>query len=469
MTIQHRSYLSLIFSFMKDKQKYLWAKETVTPVGRLKMINSALYKYSTYKPPFSSTFYHGSFVISNGRDSPVSIPIRRIKACLLSSQQQLLAAMRAVLPTSLDLVSLPLHHIEDDFSTVSLHLQPSNQKLLEPYLTACWTGVLNRKFPGGKKLWGKCGLDRAEAEKWLNASDRCFSLAMASICLSTAGANFKALKHQQYSGPARTAFLLNGGIMIFINPFPSNHKHNCNLDLIAVTPELTEQLLILFLVLLPISCNLRQLKGQFHPHASTHLWLLHHKCTNGSNVWLFDDSHMNADLEAITRNTLGSPIDGAMLYQMAFGVLRKEFPALFINITHDSSFHSPVDDLAQHRYSTGVANYGRLTVFPNSPHLIGDQPWRHLAVCQLWQALLGCIPVKDMWKGLVENSNLFSHINLSFDLAFRAARDQVTHFYNITFPLSAAKCARVTGILQSAPYLRGITVRCCCHLLCKQY
>ena len=119
---------------------------------------------------------------------------------------------------------------------------------------------------------------------------------------------------------------------------------------------------------------------------------------------------------------------------MAFGVLRKEFSGFFINLNNDSDFRSSVDDLAQHRYSTGVANYGRLTIFPKSPHLVRDQPWHHLAVCQLWQVFLGCIPVKDTWKDLVENSDFFSHINLPFDLAFQTARDQVTHFYGISSP-----------------------------------
>ena len=392
--------------------------------------------------------------MSNGRDSPVSIPLRGIIACLLSSQQRFLVAMQAVLPTGLDLAKLPLHRVEDDFSAVSLHLQPHNQKLLEPHLTTCWAGVLNGKFPGGKKLWDKWGLHRAEADKWLEACERCLLMASAPIFLSTGGANFAALRHQQYSGPTRTVFLLNDGIMVFINPFASNRKCNSSLDLIAVTPELTQYLLILFLILLPISSELRELKGQIHPYASTHVWLIYHKRSNGR--WLFDEGYMNADLEAVTRDAVGFPINCRTLYQMAFGVLRKELPGLFINVNKD--FRSPVDDLAQHCYSTGVANYGRLTVFPKSPHLVGDQPWRHLAICQLWQALLGCIPVKDTWKGLVESSDLFSHINLPFDLAFQTARDQVTHFYGISSLSGQQRHARVADILQSTPYLKGITV-----------
>ncbi len=115
------------------------------------MINSVLYKYAMYKPAYSSTFHDGSFLILNGHDTPVSIPARGLRNCLLSSQQRLLTAMQAVLPTSLDLARLSFLSVEDDFSAVPLHLQPHNQKVLEPYLASCWTALLNGES-GGKKL-----------------------------------------------------------------------------------------------------------------------------------------------------------------------------------------------------------------------------------------------------------------------------------------------------------------------------
>ena len=79
--------------------------------------------------------------------------------------------------------------------------------------------------------------------------------------------------------------------MIFINPLPSYHKSNSSLDLIGITLELTQYLLILFLILLPISSYLRQLKGQIHLYAATHIWLVYHKCLNRTNNWLFDKRH----------------------------------------------------------------------------------------------------------------------------------------------------------------------------------
>ena len=47
---------------------------------------------------------------------------------------------------------------------------------------------------------------------------------------------------------------------------------------------------------------------------------------------------MNAELEAVTRDAFEFPLNCRTLYQMAFGVLRKEFPGFFINLKDFSVF-----------------------------------------------------------------------------------------------------------------------------------
>lgn len=362
--------------------------------------------------------------------------------------------MMNVLPIGLDLSVIPLQDIYDDFSTVELGLQPHNEALLNPHITHCWTEVLNGNYPGGKGLFKKLGPDRAEIDQWLKACENCFSLACASIFLCTGGANFLSLRHQQYAGQGRTVFLLKDGILAFTNP--SLLKSNTKLKLIAVTPELSQYLLILFLVILPISRGLREMKGQHHPHGLTHVWVTYCQHPNGSNRWLFDEKHMDASLKVISEKTFGFPVTGRILYHIVFGVLRKDFPSLFTDLSQN--FMSPVDDLAQHSYSTGIANYGKLTDFPKFHSLVGDQPWRPLTVCQLWQASLGCIPVKDTWKELVKNSNLFSHISPHLDLAFQTAQDQVRHTYGIDSCPKHVQLAKVADILKNRPFLKGIMV-----------
>lgn len=364
--------------------------------------------------------------------------------------------MKSVLPSDFDLSTIPLHRIQDDFTAIPLHLQAQNKAFLGPHLTKCWTAVLSGHYPGGKVLLGQRGLSRVDVDQWLEACERCFSLACAPIFLSTGGANFRLLKHQQYAGQGRSIYLLKDGILAFTNPLRPHLKSNSILSIVAVTPELTEYLLILLLIILPIYIGVRTLKGQHHPYGQTHVWVMYRKRRGGYNRWLFDEKHMNAALEDVSKNTFGFPLTCRTLHGMAFDVLRKDFPGLFEDLGPD--FLSPVDILAQHRYRTGVANYGRLTIFPNSRHLSGDRPWRHLEVCQLWQASLGCISVKDTWRILVANANLFSHLSLRQDLAFQKARDEVRYTYGLASLSGGQRSARAAHVLQTSPFLSGITV-----------
>ena len=221
-------------------------------------------------------------------------------------------------------------------------------------------------------------------------------------------------------------------------------------------PKLTKYLLILLVIILLISTCLHTLKGQHHPYESMHIWVMYHKWPNGCNRWLFDEKHMDANLQVVSKDTFGFPLTCRALYHMVFGILQKDFLGLFTDLSQ--GFMSPVDDLAQHWYLTGISNYGWPTVFPKSHHLIGDQPWRHLEVCQLWQASLGCISVKDTWRKLIKNASLFNYLSLWQDTAFQIVQNEVRYTYDMT-SLSASQWFKyAVHILKTRPFLKGITV-----------
>ena len=216
---------------------------------------------------------------------------------------------------------IPLHCIQDNFTAIPLHLQAQNKAFLGLHLDKCWTVVLSRCCPGGKVLLGKQDLCHVDMDQWLEACEQCFSLACAPIFLSTGGANFLLLKHQQYTGQGRSIYLLKGRILAFTNPLRPHLKSNSSLSIIAVTPELTKYLLILLLIILPISIGVRALKGQHHSYGQTHVWVIYHKQHGGHNRWLFNENHMNADLEDVSNNTFGFPLTCRTLHGMAFNVL----------------------------------------------------------------------------------------------------------------------------------------------------
>ncbi|KAF8875581.1 hypothetical protein BD779DRAFT_1476016 [Infundibulicybe gibba] len=244
--------------------------------------------------------------------------------------------------------------------------------------------------------------------------------------------------------------------MAFTNPLKSNRKINCHIDIITVPPALKRFLLVLFTILLPIAHGLRSLKGQAHPFCSTHLWTMSHRRSNGHCPWLYDANEASKSLKVLTQEQLGFALSGKVIFHMAKQLFKAEFPLLFSN---NMPFRSPVDDLAQHLYSTGLASYGRLATFPASPNMTGDRPIRHLSYCEIWQALVGCGPINTTWENLVKGSVLFPTLQYFPALALRVARGQVLNFYHLRKCNSPdERKESVSRFLATKPFMQGINL-----------
>ena len=296
-----------------------------------------------YKPPFQTTFEGDNFVLSDGRNAPLAVPLSGLKVSAHLAVRDLGNAMQALLPQGFQLETFPFSQFADNFSSVPIHAQPHNKRLLELFLTSFRKEILQR-------FNGKWGLKQVEIDRWLNQYDDCYIVAAAAISLTT-GCGNAGFKHQCYSGPHRSVFLLKTGILAFLNPLASRQKINYQIDLMTIPPEASCYLLLLLVILLQISIELRCFKGQHHPNVSTHLWVLHCKHPDGEKRWLYDSNYSNRQLRLITNKILGIPLDASVIFRMQTGLLQAKLPLLF---SDDRNFRLAVDELAQHHYLTGV-------------------------------------------------------------------------------------------------------------------
>ena len=222
--------------------------------------------------------------------------------------------------------------------------------------------------------------------------------------ISTGCMSDSSFGHQQYAGPDRTVFLLKNSNVALANPLSSGRRANTHIDFVVASPDVSHCLLTLITILLPIANALRSLKGQTSPLHPTHLWTVPRRRTTGECKWGYDSKSANSALTHLSQKILGISLTGKMLSKMTTQLFSTEFSFIFQNSMH---LRSPVDDLAQHLYSTGLRAYGLLTKFPSFKHLTGDKAFRHLMFCEIWQALVKCGPINSWWRRLVMGSNLF--------------------------------------------------------------
>ena len=418
-------------------------------------MSSILYKDAMNNPPFHTSFHNGNFTLTNFIDPPTILPLTKICTMVHQATVNFIAHIEAALPLGATMMELPLHLLTDDFSAIPLHCQPSNSQILHPFLTDYWNWVLSGPSGGSQPLFNSAGLVRVEADKWLAQYDACFPHAACAIMLTSGCINDHSFRHQQYAGPDRTVFLLKNGNIALVNPLSSGRKIGRCIDLIMASPDVSRCLLTLITILLPIASALRGLKGQTNPLHSTHLWVVPHRRTTGECKWGYDANTTNSVLTPLSQKILGISLTGKTLSKMTLQLFYTEFPLIFHN---SMPLRSPVDDLAQHLYSTGLRAYGRLTNFPSFKHLTSDKAIRHLTLCEIWQALTKCGPINDWWKGMVIGSTLFP-VEYFPGMALRLARRLVLCNYEIHKGHSSEERRHlVSELLSRKPFLQGIDV-----------
>ncbi|KAN0126154.1 hypothetical protein V8E53_015326 [Lactarius tabidus] len=424
----------------------------ITPFNRVVNVSLVLYKHSAHRPSFHTSFQEGNITLTNHLDVHIAIPLTKICMVVHRATTDFISQVKVSLPSGTAVKDLPLHLLSDDFSATPLHNQHANSKVLQPLLLKYWGQVLAGK-PSGRPLYSSAGLNRIETDKWLAQYDACFPMAACAIMLNSGGVNDAAFRHQCYAGPGRTVFLLKNGTVALTNCVSSSRRIGRRVDFATLPPDLSQYLLILLIFLLPIANNLRHLKGQINPLHSTHLWILPRRHTTGRCKWGYDSNDANATLTPLTLEILDVALTGRAVCKMIWQLLSPEFPLLYHNLM---ILRSPVDDLAQHQYATGIRAYGRLTHFPSLSHLTGDKAIRGQTFCEIWHAFTKCGPISDMWKGLVVGSMLFPVEHFP-GLAFRVARNLVLSNYGIHMGNSAPRRKQlVEDLLRTKPFLQGI-------------
>lgn len=387
------------------------------------------------------------------------LPLHKMALVALESTVCLNNKIKAILPPEFSISDFPLHLLADDFSQNALHKQPQNAGCLEPILAEYWSKILTgHANEDGVPLATCGGINRPRLDRWLEQYAECLSAATSVIILHISAFDGFSFKHQSHAGPHRTIFLLQNLLLSFVDPLSSNRNIDPHSDFGVLPAEPSRLMVLLISILLPLANSLRELKGQTLPFMNTHPWHSSRRLTVGlspSALWLYNSEMANSSLITLTQKIFGFPLNGQIIRKMIYQVVNSQFPLLFTGKMH---LRSPVDDLAQHLYSTGAKHYGIIRKFPPHKALTGTKAARHLVACEVWHALINAGPIMGYWRAMCSGSNIFT-TEMHRGRALQMARRLVLHFYGVKYTSTAEKRVDLTkGLLSSKPFLRGISV-----------
>ena len=421
----------------------------VTTFQRALHVSKLLFSPAKHDMILKATFQNEVFTFTVNGDSPASFSLPQLKHAVASSIHQLRESVQKLL--CIPISEIPVNQIADDFSPAALHSQAPNVILLEPVIALVWKGI-SEGLGHLQPLFNDQGLNRVSADTLYNEFYHVLKLAASAIVVATGGMNPNSFRHHCYSGYDRNVFLLLNGLLAFVNPMSSHRRTSCNLAIVVTPSELTQLLLVVITILLPIINSIRSLQGITIPAQYTHIFVKPRRQSKPS--WAFVSTDSNVVVQKVMMDFCRVPLDGQSLRQIIHQVMNANVPLLLQN---NMKIRSPVDDAGQHRYATGVVNYGVLSAFPRLRILRGDKPDRHIICSEIYHALTGTGPVNNSWRDMITGTALLP-IAIFRDEAFAVARQSTIQYYGIQdvrTPLEIS--ALVKKLLTVKPFLRGIT------------
>jgi hypothetical protein len=94
---------------------------TVTAFQHAVTVWSVLFKPVQHQPSFKTMFYNGHFILTNHVDTPVSLALHKFCEAAHLSTINFESALEAALPVGLPICKIPVHHLKNNFSLVSIH------------------------------------------------------------------------------------------------------------------------------------------------------------------------------------------------------------------------------------------------------------------------------------------------------------------------------------------------------------
>jgi hypothetical protein len=114
----------------------------ITAFQRVASVSSILWSSTKRTTPFFATFQEGCFILTNRVDAPVNLPIQRFSEAASISTNDFKSCVEAALLANVSIYDMPVHHLRDDFSSVAIHNQCQNTRLLQPLISKYWMQLL---------------------------------------------------------------------------------------------------------------------------------------------------------------------------------------------------------------------------------------------------------------------------------------------------------------------------------------
>ncbi|KAF8879435.1 hypothetical protein CPB84DRAFT_1638779, partial [Gymnopilus junonius] len=400
------------------------------------------------------TMLDGSIKVSHVSDvtsPPKSIRIRDWAVGAQTSIVEFQNHVEHLLPYGFSASEFPLECVSDDLrSPVSPHRQAQNRSGL-----GIWMYSVSLAFfaEGEKnhKIMMNGRVSSAAAEKWLIMEQDTVLCSLVKVLALCCGIGLQEYKYSSICfdslssrSPRRNVWMLKNGLIAFADQVTALGIHDDSTRLFCFPRDVTRHLALYLYVIRPLGAELIAQSHQEIPYYESHIWVHHRPLyrRGGKNPWLWSGTTVSKLVQLITHKFLGISLSPALIQRIESDLFSTYLPGIFLT----ENIYSPVDQQAQHSKYTSLSHYGWVSHFPPMQGLRVHQPARHLAISEIWHALLNIGPINEGWKDLIADSPLTKAL-VRHDKATKMARHFILEQYEVHAPTHAL------SLLETLPFI----------------
>lgn len=425
--------IARIFSSFKKLQKFIVQGgdsdlEYISPFQR----NTNIWKHAAFgakqeclESRLKVSIEHHKINICQS-DDPTSMPtfidLRDWSTAAQKSIVDFQTSVNGLLPDSCSAAEFPAEKLSDDLSSPdSPHLQASNKGWLTSW-TASVQKALFQPEEARHGLFFSFGISSKAVYEWIKIEQDRVLPSLANILSLTCGIGLEDhkyghLRFHSSGGACRNVWILQNGLIVFNDPKKQLGRHDSGPQLFAFPIDLTKYLALYLYVIRPIGMELLRRTGQQLPQYASHIWA---HVTNNSKSALWSGAQVAKHIKIATNDNFGVVLSPTLIRRILNKLFQRHIPTLFA-----INKQSIVDQQAQHQTLTSLRHYGWVSHFPPIKNLRLHQPIRHLAICEIWHALLHLGPINEGWWVSLRGCPLMRH-RKCYDEAVNCARSLIT-------------------------------------------
>jgi hypothetical protein len=314
------------------------------------------------------------------------------------------------LPSGMAISDLLDRPIVDDFSKASPHLQEQNRVWMEEragHFRSAMFSTTERRH----KLFNNGKLDTAQVHKYITHDQEIRGLASSLLAVSSAvtmrAFQFPSIVFNSCDGFDRNLWIVNNR---FVPGKPkAKQRSTAFADTLFWYPrKATQPLAVLLFYQQPFICSLLQMLGTEPQLYASHMWpLAPSEAGPNPHSLVWSGQQINRSLKDISLNIIGSPVDPALIRQMAEGLLRDKVPALFEVYQSRDNIHLEKGSYRFSQCLEAYANLYGLQAVANAAKIVTERAAACLIVVDIWQYMHKIEPRSLIWQPMVANSYLF--------------------------------------------------------------